>query len=619
MGDARVLVARPSVRRDLQSDTERPADRTPIPVQRKLTVGPSDDPYETEADRIADQVMRTLENGHDVAAHHEVATPVATRISRRATVGSDGGDVDQDTERSIDRARSGGKPLDGPVRRSMEGAFGTDFSGIRVHVDARSDDLNDRIQARAFTTGSDVFVRRQDYAPTTPTGQRLLAHELAHTVQQGATARRSTRSSASIQRLSVDRPLKKITSIEVFSEGASGKAAKVSDGGKSVVVKVDQSNAVEVIAADRLARKGGAAAGKFKVKAPHSRIATPQDVAELKVKANTPNVMVNADPRSFLTGLDGNHPTLIAEDMGGDSLQKQLKAAAGRTETDEINPKTKKKNIVYRPDQALIESIKGLLAPAPIRTMAMAQASDVAMGMADRVLGGWNAENFLFDAKKKRFAFVDNTQHTGPGFLVTNSIQNAEASFNEWCNHYMTKQLVGDIDRLAVNFVSKFTGLNMEGSEFSDGGLLYVFTGLGAKYNESETRTAHDEILELMKANWGTMVAAAKAGLTAGKNTVIKNLSGIDKLTAGVPGAGRLEAATSLAARAYVLKGGSPAAAWLASGPVARKALGLAAMPALPALPQPPVDPNNPNGAPNQGPGKPAKKGFFGTSKSTKK
>ena len=50
--------------------------------------------------------------------------------------------------------------------------------------DSRSE-LNDQLQARAFTTGSDVFFRKGDYQPTSHEGQELLAHELTHVVQQG--------------------------------------------------------------------------------------------------------------------------------------------------------------------------------------------------------------------------------------------------------------------------------------------------------------------------------------------------------------------------------------------------------------------------------------------------
>lgn len=109
-----------------------------------------------------------------------------------AEVGAAGGAVDAPTERDITAARSGGKPLEGRIRRSMETGIGADFSNVRVHVDAQSDSLNQRIQAKAFTTGSHVFIRREHHRPDTTEGQRLLAHELVHTVQQGASPQLDT-------------------------------------------------------------------------------------------------------------------------------------------------------------------------------------------------------------------------------------------------------------------------------------------------------------------------------------------------------------------------------------------------------------------------------------------
>jgi hypothetical protein len=67
----------------------------------------------------------------------------------------------------------------------MEGAFGADFSGVRVHTDSKSDSLNRSVQAKAFTTGSDIFFRSGTYQPASSGGQELLAHELTHVVQQG--------------------------------------------------------------------------------------------------------------------------------------------------------------------------------------------------------------------------------------------------------------------------------------------------------------------------------------------------------------------------------------------------------------------------------------------------
>ena len=74
----------------------------------------------------------------------------------------------------------------------MEQAFGADFGGVKVHTDSRSDQLNQSIQARAFTTGQDVFFRQGEYNPGSRGGQELLAHELTHVVQQnGGTVQRS--------------------------------------------------------------------------------------------------------------------------------------------------------------------------------------------------------------------------------------------------------------------------------------------------------------------------------------------------------------------------------------------------------------------------------------------
>jgi hypothetical protein len=66
----------------------------------------------------------------------------------------------------------------------MENAFGADFGGVRVHTDSTSDTMNRAIQARAFTTGKDVFFRQGEYNPSSRNGQELLAHELTHVVQQ---------------------------------------------------------------------------------------------------------------------------------------------------------------------------------------------------------------------------------------------------------------------------------------------------------------------------------------------------------------------------------------------------------------------------------------------------
>ncbi|MDB4950662.1 MAG: hypothetical protein JWM27_3311 [Gemmatimonadetes bacterium] len=80
---------------------------------------------------------------------------------------------------------SGGRPLDAGARASMEPRFGHSFAGVRVHDDARAARSAAAVGANAYTVGSQVVFGAGRYAPGTPGGDRLLAHELAHVVQQG--------------------------------------------------------------------------------------------------------------------------------------------------------------------------------------------------------------------------------------------------------------------------------------------------------------------------------------------------------------------------------------------------------------------------------------------------
>jgi hypothetical protein len=83
------------------------------------------------------------------------------------------------------RAQLGsGHGLEGGVRQRMQSAFGADFSGVRVHSDSAAQDASDQLNARAFTIGSDIAFGPGEYQPGTPVGDALIAHELAHVVQQ---------------------------------------------------------------------------------------------------------------------------------------------------------------------------------------------------------------------------------------------------------------------------------------------------------------------------------------------------------------------------------------------------------------------------------------------------
>src|SRR5262249_8231249 len=82
-------------------------------------------------------------------------------------------------------ARPGpGQALDGATASRMSDAFGESFAGVRIHTDATAAQMAADREARAFTVGSHIAFRAGAYAPGTPAGDALVAHELAHVVQQ---------------------------------------------------------------------------------------------------------------------------------------------------------------------------------------------------------------------------------------------------------------------------------------------------------------------------------------------------------------------------------------------------------------------------------------------------
>ena len=96
----------------------------------------------------------------------------------------DGGRVHPDVTARINSARGRGAPLEPAVREQMSSALGDSFADVRVHHDTLAATLAQSVQARAFTTGADIFFASGEYRPGGASGRELLAHELAHVVQQ---------------------------------------------------------------------------------------------------------------------------------------------------------------------------------------------------------------------------------------------------------------------------------------------------------------------------------------------------------------------------------------------------------------------------------------------------
>ncbi|MGB1251308.1 MAG: eCIS core domain-containing protein [Candidatus Promineifilaceae bacterium] len=188
-------VTEPTVSRQSRQPAAQPRSVVSAPViQAKLTVNEVNDPFEQEADRVADQVMR-------MPAPPAEAPPAETppdeknnqkgtgRVQRSAENDPMGGaTVNNDVESRVGSLDGRGEPLSESSQEFFGSRMGADFSDVRIHRDASSAELSTDLNARAFTVGNNIAFNSGEYNPDTPDGKRLLAHELTHTVQQGASA-----------------------------------------------------------------------------------------------------------------------------------------------------------------------------------------------------------------------------------------------------------------------------------------------------------------------------------------------------------------------------------------------------------------------------------------------
>jgi Domain of unknown function (DUF4157) len=140
-------------------------------LQRKLMIGASNDPLELEADRVADQVMS--------ASPNSVVNSAPPRIQRFT------GQADMVAPASVDSVLSShGSPLEPGLQQDMGQRFGHDFSRVRVHTDAAAARSARDANANAYTVGHSIVFGKSGFAPRTKEGQRLIAHELTHVIQQ---------------------------------------------------------------------------------------------------------------------------------------------------------------------------------------------------------------------------------------------------------------------------------------------------------------------------------------------------------------------------------------------------------------------------------------------------
>ena len=200
-------------------------------IQKKLNTGKAGDQYEVEADTVATKVVKhSNKTGGLVQAKEEeklqqkpiIETsstlqkqeikeepvqkkeeeqvqqkPIAETIStlqkketteeqpiQKKEEKNDSENIT--TESKINKTKGEGRPMSRGIRTEMDLAFKANFSPIRIHTDSAAIALCEEMGAQAFTNGVDIYFNKGKYNPQSSAGKELLAHELTHTIQQGA-------------------------------------------------------------------------------------------------------------------------------------------------------------------------------------------------------------------------------------------------------------------------------------------------------------------------------------------------------------------------------------------------------------------------------------------------
>ena len=177
-------------------------------IQTKLKISQPGDEFEREADRVAEHVInsvvpapvvgrvgtsqvqracRQCEDEEEQQGQHHAGDDVTLQ---RKPAGAESGGAGAAAQAGLVPA-GGGEALGASIRAFFEPRFGYDFSRVRVHRDAHAAESARAVDALAYTVGRDVVFGAGQYAPESVEGRRLLAHELAHTIQQGAETRLS--------------------------------------------------------------------------------------------------------------------------------------------------------------------------------------------------------------------------------------------------------------------------------------------------------------------------------------------------------------------------------------------------------------------------------------------
>ncbi|MFH7243513.1 MAG: DUF4157 domain-containing protein [Spirulina sp.] len=433
----------------------------PQPIQPKLTIGAPNDRYEQEADRVASQVVQHINaptigpatpsqslQREDLPDDDELQMkPLLQRevdpddddelqMKSALSAGVMEGDVSPDLESAIQHARGSGQALAPDLQAKMGQAMGADFSQVRVHTDSQSDQLNRSIQAKAFTTGQDIFFRQGAYQPGNQGGQELIAHELTHVVQQGGNRGSGSMESGRIARKLSVQNTQWDQVRQIYSSGKGGGgvlmfADKVGD--RQIIVKAGVQGAEEVATATLMAGVNKSK-DKWNIGTPDVRVLPPNEAAQASVQMQK---------RIFqgTVSHSGDRVSKLLMDMQRGNIGDMIVTSMAQgQELGDMLTNSQNQDHITTGDQRRVSNKDKVNDDSPLKlfmdndfmkALGRMAAVDIFLGNWDRLADKFNPEN-LFVKK----SFTGGGQITG----IDNSgemgmLASQQGDVNTWLNH----------------------------------------------------------------------------------------------------------------------------------------------------------------------------------------
>jgi len=551
-------------------------------IQVKLNIGQPNDKYEKEADQTAAKVVqqinapsqdRSVQRQESMESEDEELQmkPAISTIQRDASMEDEeqlqmkslvqrqenlgGGEASTDLESSIQSARGSGQSLDANLQTKMGQAMGADFSGVKVHTDSQSDQLNKSIQAKAFTTGQDVFFRQGAYNPSSQGGQELIAHELTHVVQQtggqgGANKPEVSKkidpiqnnhipvqdktikiSSSSpihdqpIQRLSlVNTNWEEVTKIKASGGGVGG-VLFVSDNRSALVVKPNVPQKDEEIIASHLhgamastsSKKRG---GKWNISGLERRFANVNDVVRIKTRAA--KISGDYDNRT-LKLLNSIRPdtTMIQECAKNASgfgalMQNQAKNGGHMITSEDRTVSNKTKVKKESPLKMLTKDASFAIA------LGRLAAADIFLGNFDRIMDAANLDNLLMNMGEGKISPIDNVDPRSH-VRFTEDIGANPITLQDWQNHPLVAMFLNrDYMQLAAEAWDSGITTTNTFMKFIDDIVTGENPDAGTNREYNVDIAEREAVTDKLNKHLGKIMARFAQGLAIGRAEIIK-------------------------------------------------------------------------------------------------